>query len=476
MSKVWSKEQEKILNFIKNEKDNLIVRAVAGSGKTSVLVEAAEYVPRGSIFVAFNKKIVGELVARLPAHVPATTFHALCFQFLRDRLPRGLQVDKFKNLRLAEKVCKDIGEAKWEVNRLVGLLKNLGVGVILPYDLDLVEEVRENYDISSDNATNNIICETAVKVMKRGVKELDKIDFDDMVYMALHLVISKGWAMDQYETVFLDEAQDTNAVQLHLLEKMCKRLVAVGDDWQAIYGFRGAGSNSMPDIEEQFACVNLPMTISWRCPVLARDIVQKYVPHFQCRDDAPLGEVLFIPESDLFLGYHAGNLILCRMNYPLFKVAIDLLKRRIPFNMSGSFPSQLISFVEGFKASGLPDLRKKLEAWWIEKERDLSNRGKTGLLAREFDKYQCILGMIKECDSPAGLVAFLRQMTQASGGVSLTTIHGAKGLEAETVVILNPELIPSEYASTKEQLQQEENLRYVAETRSKFRLVYCSDK
>jgi superfamily I DNA/RNA helicase len=60
-------------------------------------------------------------------------------------------------------------------------------------------------------------------------------------------------------------------------------------------------------------------------------------------------------------------------------------------------------------------------------------------------------------------------------GVCLSTIHKSKGLENETVHILCPELIPSKFAVQDWELKQEENLRYVAITRAKSKLIYLND-
>ena len=60
--------------------------------------------------------------------------------------------------------------------------------------------------------------------------------------------------------------------------------------------------------------------------------------------------------------------------------------------------------------------------------------------------------------------------------IVLCTIHKAKGLECDTVYFLEPGLIPSKFATTEEQLIQEENLRYVAVTRAKEKLIYLKVK
>lgn len=476
MTKVWSGEQSDVLVAIKDTRDNILIRSVAGSGKTSVLVEAAKSVPKNSCFLAFNKKIVTELQAKLPSHCPASTFHALCLNFLKDRLPRGLKVDGYKSLNLVGKHCKDAEEAKWDIARLVGLMKNNGCGIFEDLSMEIAEELRENYDITNEDVSNELICKSAIKLMKRNEADLKVIDFDDMLYLTLKFVTERGWNMHQFDTVFIDEAQDTNEVQLRLLDAMANRVIAVGDDYQAIYGFRGAGANSMPAIKELFSCVEYPMTISWRCPEKVAEIAREIVPQFRARDNAPEGQVIWAEFDELYMGYNPNNLIICRMNFPLFQVAIDLLDRRIPFSMTGKFPEILTKFVKSFKCQTIPSLRAAMDEWIIAKREELTKKNKLAHLEREEDKVECLKALAKECVSVDDMLWTLERIMTSKVGVKLSTIHGAKGLEAPTVVILAPELMPSSFAKTKEQLQQEENLRYVAETRAMETLVYVRGK
>ena len=74
------------------------------------------------------------------------------------------------------------------------------------------------------------------------------------------------------------------------------------------------------------------------------------------------------------------------------------------------------------------------------------------------------------------MIAFLERLfsDNEKKGVVLSTIHKSKGLEADNVFILDVNLIPSKYATTKDQLKQERNLLYVAITRAKNKLIYIN--
>lgn len=471
---MWSEEQQAILSGVGDTTDNMIIESVAGSGKTSVIVQAAQSVPSNSIFLAFNKKIVQELSTKLPEHCKASTFHSVCWQFLKERLPRGAKVNQYKSYDLIDKITEGVGEAKPDIARLVSVAKNAGVGIFQPIALEIFEELRENYDITSDEVEDGAICHAAMQVLKANQRNLQDVDFDDMLYMTLLFITKNGWAMHRYNTVFVDEAQDTNGVQLALLEQMADRVVAVGDSYQAIYGFRGAGANSMPDIEEMFGCTQYTMSISWRCPEKVAEIARNIVPHFKARPGAPDGYVEHYGLDKLMDFTSENDMIICRQNAPLFGVALKLLKKRVPFKMTGKFPMMMQRFVRAFKTDNIPEFRERLTEWWKDKKEELTKKQKWGILEREEDKFNCLWMLQKECTSVAEILSQLELMMNSRYGVTLSTVHGAKGLEASVVVILMPELMPSKYAKTPEQMQQELNLKYVAQTRAMYKLVYIS--
>ena len=83
-----------------------------------------------------------------------------------------------------------------------------------------------------------------------------------MIYMP----IKENLGFEQFDWVFIDEAQDTNNVRRELACRLLKkdgRLVAVGDTYQAIYGFTGADSDSIEQIREEFNCNIFPFFMSY---------------------------------------------------------------------------------------------------------------------------------------------------------------------------------------------------------------------
>jgi DNA helicase IV len=97
------------------------------------------------------------------------------------------------------------------------------------------------------------------------------------------------------QLVIIDEAQDMNASQLLLAMKSCKkggRIAVVGDDRQAIYGFRGADSNSLDRLKGELVAHELGLTTTYRCPKVVVAGAARLVPDYTAAPAAPEGEML----------------------------------------------------------------------------------------------------------------------------------------------------------------------------------------
>lgn len=479
MPKTWTEEQGTAINDIVRSDEHICLESVAGSGKTSVIVGACREIPRSvnAIVVAFNKSIARELEERLRGTpVKTGTFHSVCFQFVKSRMGK-VEVDGGKCYNLVRKHVPEMKDAAQEIVRLVGLMKNNGLGLVEQNNDEIVEALRDNYDITHMDFADREIVAAARVVFAKSRKILTVLDFDDMIYFALMFIVEKGWAMDTYDLVIVDEFQDMNEVQLSLLAVMGNRIVGVGDTFQGIYGFRGAGTDTMEKARERWNMKPLTMSITFRCPVKVVEHAQQWVPYLKARPDAPAGVVQYLAYPSLWeLLRPEECMVLCRNNFPLFSVAMQLLKEQKSFNMPGNYPKKLMGFVRSFKADDVQTFRVRLQDWWEEKQKELLAKKKMGALERENDKFQCLWEIQKQCVSVQEILNKLDSMMRASYGPVLTTIHGAKGLEADRILILEPELMPSKYAVTEVELQQEQNLMYVAATRAKEELYYIEGK
>src|ERR1700761_7815745 len=99
MSKNWSEQQVRIFNWFKSGRGHLIVRARAGTGKTTTILEAVTHAPENKILLAaFNKRIARELEEKLGgwkfgAPVEAKTLHGLGYSFVKYAWGKDIQPD-----------------------------------------------------------------------------------------------------------------------------------------------------------------------------------------------------------------------------------------------------------------------------------------------------------------------------------------------------------------------------------------------
>ncbi len=257
--------QHAIYHEIVNGDGNLIVEAVAGSGKTTTLVEATRLIPKGglSIVLAFNKHTQEELARRLPYTTQSHTFHSWCYSALKRVSAKPPKIDAAK----CRKILKDNSSTgdyfKYQEYslKLASLAKSFGYDTAV-CDLSLLE-LAQNFQLECDGDASEGRTLVA-KVLEASLNDKEVIDFDDMIYHTLR----DNVPFQLCDFVFVDEAQDLNGVQRELLSRMLKpsgRLIAVGDPHQAIYGFRGADANSLSEIQSRFSTKTLPLSVSYRC-------------------------------------------------------------------------------------------------------------------------------------------------------------------------------------------------------------------
>lgn len=505
--KTWSKYQQAIFAWvlahvgaIKERCAALIVCAVAGSGKTTTIVEAARHIPafHRAVFLAFNKAIATELAARLPVHVLAKTLNALGFGAVRRAFP-GVQVDDKKTKNLLTKFLRahqDVLLSPDEQRALVGLVSKAKAHGLVPagdgykgvqITVERWEELRDHYGLdfggnSEEEAQDKcmrayIIAEA---LLRQSLEQTTVVDFDDMMYFVVAHDLQDSCT--QYDWIIIDEAQDVSHVQrmmLHMFLRHGGRLIAVGDDRQAIYGFRGSDADSMAAIAREFGAERLPLSISYRCAQAVVRKAREIVDYIEPSESAPEGRV-----EDL-RGLAADTLtnkdmIVCRQTAPLITIAYKLLAQRIPCHVQGRDIGRgliaQINKIAGRNAHVLEigPFRERLQAWKDKEMKRAQDADDEREMERIEDKYQCLVAIMnyEHVTTVAEMVDEINALFERSTGVKLSTVHRAKGLEAERVFVLDPQLMPSKYARHPWQQTQEANLQYVAYTRAQRELYF----
>jgi DNA helicase-2/ATP-dependent DNA helicase PcrA len=248
----------------------LLVLAGAGSGKTRVIVHRIAWLmqkgvdPESILAVTFTNKAAGEMRERVAAVAGAagvdvfvSTFHSFGLELLKEEhaaagLPKRFAIcDAGDQIALVKRCMREVkvDDRSFDAHKVLGILsraKNDGrrriavreAGQGDDYDL-VASEVQPRYE--------------------RALRAQRSVDFDDLIALPVRLLAGDAalrarWA-ERFRYLLVDEYQDTNASQLELLKLLAgarRNVCAVGDDDQAIYGWRGAEVRNILRFERHF--------------------------------------------------------------------------------------------------------------------------------------------------------------------------------------------------------------------------------
>lgn len=517
-----SEQQQAVLDWADTHpRESLTLLARAGCGKSSTLLALVQHiVAKGqhtSIFIgAYNRPIADEFIAKLAdakidwRSANCNTLHGAglgAWRKVTGWSPNeaSKHIDDQKLAKLLEEEMRT-DEQKEKVApylsmilKTVSMAKQRAFGVLCSIsDTSKWYEIIDHFGFDEDlieDADLEFAVNICIWLYKRSLKRChDVIDFDDMILAPLFHK-AKFW---QYDWVMIDEAQDTNPARRALAFKMLKpggRFVAVGDDWQAIYGFTGADSDSLDIITKSLNSRVLPLNVTYRCPKVGVRRVQQWVPDFQAHPSAPEGteRTIYLTEARegmpprahvLQEQFTADDAILCRNTKPLIALAYMLLRNGVPCKVEGrKIATGLIGLINKWSVANISTLLPKLEEYCAVEVQKWLSKGKESKAEDINDRCETIVvlgekllgeGKTKVVD----LIGFIDGMfTDTPDGkdprcLTLATAHKSKGREWNRVFILGQsKYMPSKWARKEWQYEQELHLMYVANTRFKSEIV-----
>ena len=468
---IWSPMQTEIFEYIRETDDNLSIEAVAGSGKTTTILRAMQLVSGRVLFLAFNRTIAQELAQRTPIGTDCKTFNALGHGLLKRKTSGRLDQWRLSKLLKPRMSSTEYREFGYDIIKCVSNLK--GSAFLEPPTMNDFREFIEHTETPMSRIDYAAMLLAELWSASLDVEEV--FTFDDQLYMPIF------WDMTfpEYQTVFVDEAQDLNAIQHAMLAKLAERgarIIAVGDSRQAIYGFRGALTNSMQQLNSKFKCTELPLSVCYRCDSSIVKLAQEIVPEITWRADAAEGTITHLEDGIAPSDIAPDSVIMCRTNAPLFRYAVKFLKDRVPCMVLSNFGDQLIKFVKRFDVTTTEDLAREIEVWRKKEIAEAESRELYHKINRINDKAQSLLPFCEEFKIKAQVIQALERLLHADNGPKLCTIHKAKGLEADFAYLLRPDLVPGPWIpEDSEEYKQEINLRYVAITRAAHTLVFMEE-
>ena len=464
------------VNFIDKCSDggSLALNSVAGSGKTFTLQEGAK-VLKGGVATSFSKMTVDELKKKLPKTFESKTIHSIGLSTLKKHI-------KIYKIDSKDDKVFNIITAISKNRKLLFPVKNLVKAaqlskIVINGENDTIED----WDFAADTANvdrkhieiaRKTLLLTTQMAVSKGI-----ITFDDMLYIPY----AKNYDIDKTNVMIIDEAQDLNALQHEMILKSLNKngkVVLAGDPNQAIYGFAGALTNSYNDLVEKFNCKELALSVSFRCPKSVVRLAQRIVPSITFMDNAIEGDVIYHRELDFD---KCPPVIICRDNKPLISLAMKFIihgkTARVIGKDIGDSLIQLVRSITTIKTMSTANFTHLVEDWYQRTSVNSSYRIK----ALNKDRKETLQELCLYLDTVGDVEKFLTNVffdpstkKTKQPEFTLCTGHKSKGLEWDDVLFLDNHLIPSRFATTEDQLQQEENLKYVIITRAKRTLHFAN--
>lgn len=490
-------EQQNIIAAAKSPA-SIMVNALAGTGKTTTLTLLATALPsKPSLALAFNVKIKKELEKRFPPNFTVLTMNGLGHKAWSFTIRKNkMFLDEKKLGRITTEALKPFPSSKgaWnDIRQLVVYAMQKGlVPSQFQHAHSLVPDTPDNWQQIAQERDLDLTseeCKLSRRILIESIEEgfAAKISFDDQIYLP---TVFKG-AFPKFEMVLVDEAQDLSPLN-HEMLRLCAsgRLVVVGDPRQAIYAFRGADSSSMSNIRAlREDWIELPLNTTFRCPqsVVARQ--WNHAPQYVAAPSNPQGLIRDLTSQtpgassswtwdDIPSGDCA---VLCRNNAPLVTMAFKLIRRGIGVNMLGRDIgrglSSLCKKLSPDQSIPLPAAMTLLSEWYAREFSVAEANKDNNKMDSLTDRFECVQAVAQN-KNPATLKNLIAELDNLfandSGRVTLATGHKSKGLEWDVVVHLDPWRVPSKFAKSPAEIQQEHNLRYVLETRTKHTLVLAN--
>lgn len=468
-----------VLGILRSGRD-LVILARAGTGKTTTMVEAVirfcEAHARARVLTcAFNKTIARELDQRLRDadlawnQAQAKTLNSVGLATCKKAWGKSVKVDPDKGKKIARILAREyeagnvapIPGLRGKIAKLATMAK---VTLTDPSNTPAMVNLCWDFSIAEDQDEVGPLCRLAKEAMEMSRNDRMVVDFDDQLWFS-HIFKLQPW---KHDLVVVDEAQDMNPSQLELARKSVKRggrLVAVGDDCQAIYGWRGADSDFLGRMVDELGADTLPLPRTYRCPKAIVRLCRKFVPDFEADESNPEGVVEAVTGGKLRAEAKPGDFILSRLNAPLLSLCLDYLKRGIPALIQGrDIMGQLISLIDRSECETTSDLVAWIDGYEsIERAKLVAADADERVLEALSDRCDCIRALAPEHTLCRDLCAWLDGLfTDEKNNhevVTLSSIHRAKGLERERLWIL---------VDTLREGGQENNLQYVGYTRTRL--------
>lgn len=501
----WSSYQTAIFTEVKRGANNVVIQAVAGSGKTTTVVECANILCRlnkrlSVAYFAFNKSAATNLQNKLSGTaVKCSTMHAFGLEVIRNSV--GKQAERKIKIN-GSKYRKYFTENYWKLSKVVTIdYDPADVSKFVGNLCDLMAFARRDLLRSGDDLMDKLNAIIDTHDIPTLADETDviaaiidktyaypcplfanpyELSFDDMII----LPIAADMKVPTFDRVFVDEAQDLTEAQKCLMLRSVKRdghFIAVGDENQTLYGFCGC-KNTLKELGDMDNTVTLPLSVSYRCSQAIVERAKQIVPTIEAAQGASQGEVV---EADNIDTLSVGSMVIARRKADVITLCLKGIKSGRPVMFVGeSIKSRLKAFVLSLGCKYTRDMpeavsearNRVLQAYAERHGITAAQAEDTSYMQRWDDTRDCALLLMQDTETQREVLNNIDTMFKerdAAKVITFATIHTAKGLEADTVYIIGEPR--SKAAKTPEELFAEQCAEYVAITRAINKLILVKD-
>lgn len=498
-------EQTAMVDAARTTGKNIMCKSYAGTGKTTVIEMTGRALPvRPSLYVVFNVRNKKEAEARMPPHFHVKTVNGLGHEAFGRTIGKRLAVDPDKIGKILKDTIKFNPEYrdmnKEQFGDVLNLVRRARVAGLIPQQFagqyqGLIEDDEDGWQAVADSIyldINEGHIFLAREVLLRSTKMAFQgtVDYDDQIYMSALF----GGVFTKYAEVMVDESQDLSPLMHIMVSKAAVgRLIVVGDPLQAIYAFRGADSSSMEKLRAlKDDWIDLRLTLTYRCPKLTVARQQEHAPGFRAHESNPEGEHHFFEKSwdiaEIERLLPTGQIaVLCRNNAPIIAAALRIIRSGRGCTVLGrEIGKSLVTLSKKILPQDEASVEKCAEKVtdWQGRELALAQaNGKEAHMAVIRDKAECLQAILESplCKDAGSMRQLLGKMFEGDNlRITLATGHKAKGGEWPLILNLDPWRIPSKYAIAQQAqgnpvpFEQDLNLKYVIETRSKNITVFAN--
>ena len=469
-----STEQVAIFEHMKNDRP-LMVPSYAGTGKTSTIIEAFQYIkklyPNKSIlYLIFASKNAIEAKEKTSSDIEVSTVHSCGFSALKRAYGPKIDVDKYgeKDYNIATALLgpeDEKADLRYNFVRAINFAKGY-----LCETVDELLPILEKHEVEFCNMNETEFCQKVFNACEIGAQQYMRITFEEMLYIP----IKKNLSFTQYDVVAGDEIQDNSPARNEVLLRSLKpggKLITVGDRNQEIFQF-ASSCNAIDKIIDRVNPDILALKTTFRCPKSVVRMAQEYVSDYVADENNIEGEVKYCGMNEMLRDVRPGDAILSRVNAPLVSICLNLLKEGRKASILGKEMGKGLSYMlKRSEASDVNGFLDWLSTWESsEIERLVKKNKETGHISDKADVMRAF------CEGTNDLSYVRKRIDEMfsdednhSARVVLSSIHRSKGAEWNNVFLLNDTCKPGKSV-------EEKNIFYVGITRSKRTLTLVSGK